>query len=125
MVRLVRCEAVGLSYIRLTHISIYDIINEVIKNFANKLTRDVYDESKSRVSRKLSAELHNKARRLLDQINAAPVLDVLRVPPGNRLEKLAGNFEGFWSVRINDQWRVIFRWLDRDAYDVEIIDYHR
>ncbi|MDA2919096.1 type II toxin-antitoxin system RelE/ParE family toxin [Desulfobacterota bacterium AH_259_B03_O07] len=58
-------------------------------------------------------------------MNAAPRLDLLRVPPSNRLEKLRGNLTGFWSLRVNDQWRIIFRWKNNDALDVEILDYHR
>ena len=61
---------------------------------------------------------------LLKQLNAATTLDFLRVPPGNRLEQLSGNREGQWSIRINDQWRLSFRWLDGTAADVEIVDYH-
>ena len=72
----------------------------------------------------LQEMLHAKARRLLDQVNAATVVDTLRVPPGNRLEKLRGDFAGFWSIRINSQWRVIFRWLNNDSYEVDILDYH-
>jgi len=60
----------------------------------------------------------------LDMIDAAESLDDLRVPPGNRLEKPAGDRKGQYSVRINDQWRICFRWTDGDAYDVEIVDYH-
>ena len=63
-------------------------------------------------------------RRLLDQINAAPTLDMLRIPPSNRLEKLKGDLAGFWSLRINDQWRIVFRWQGQDASDVQVIDYH-
>jgi proteic killer suppression protein len=73
----------------------------------------------------LPRELHGKARRLLDQINAAPILDFLRIPPSNRLEKLRGDLAGYWSLRINEQWRIIFRWEGGDALDVEITDYHR
>lgn len=57
-------------------------------------------------------------------INAAPEINTLRVPPGNRLEALGGNRIGFYSIRINDQWRICFRWFDGNAYDVEIVDYH-
>ncbi|MCP5047063.1 MAG: hypothetical protein GY940_07810 [bacterium] len=96
----------------------------MIKNFADKRTRDVFDGTNSRYSRKLPRKLHPNAQRLLDQINAAPSVNFLRVPPSNRLEKLSGNFEGFWSLRINVQWRVIFRWENNDAFDVRIIDYH-
>jgi proteic killer suppression protein len=73
----------------------------------------------------LPRELHGKARRLLDQINAAPIFDFLRIPPSNRLEKLRGDLAGCWSLRINEQWRIIFRWEGGDALDVEITDYHR
>jgi proteic killer suppression protein len=61
----------------------------------------------------------------LDQLNAAPALEFLRTPPSNRLEKLRGDRTGYWSLRINDQWRIVFRWKDSDALDVEILDYHR
>mgnify|MGYP002336230894 CR=1 FL=1 len=65
-----------------------------------------------------------KAQRLLDQINAALSLDVIRIPPSNRLERLRGNLGAFWSVRVNDQWRIIVKWRDRDAYEVAVLDYH-
>jgi proteic killer suppression protein len=64
------------------------------------------------------------AKRKLELVKAAARLDDLREPPANRLEKLRGNLEGFYSIRINDQWRVIFRWIDGDAYDVRGVDYH-
>jgi proteic killer suppression protein len=57
-------------------------------------------------------------------LDAAETVEDLRVPPGNRLEKLAGDREGQYSIRINDQWRICFRWRDGDAHDVEIVDYH-
>ncbi len=63
-------------------------------------------------------------RRLMDLINAATILDDLRIPPGNRLEALKENYAGFYSVPINDQWRIIFKWLNGDADKVQIIDYH-
>lgn len=62
--------------------------------------------------------------RKLVQLDAATRLDDLRVPPGNRLEKLTGDRAGQYSIRVNDQWRVCFRWVGDDAYDVEIVDYH-
>jgi proteic killer suppression protein len=65
------------------------------------------------------------ARRKLDAVNAAAALGDLKVPPGNRLEALKGARRGQYSIRINGQWRVCFRWRDGDAYDVEIVDYHR
>ncbi|MFT3815456.1 MAG: type II toxin-antitoxin system RelE/ParE family toxin [Acidovorax sp.] len=64
------------------------------------------------------------AMRKLVQLNAATALDFLRVPPGNRLEALQGNRKGQYSIRINDQWRVCFVWLDGNAAQVEIVDYH-
>jgi proteic killer suppression protein len=109
------------------HVDLYiDIryVLAVLTSFADKTTQDIYDGINSRQARKLPSELHDKARRLLDQINAAPTLDVLRIPPSNRLEKLKGDRAGFWSLRINDQWRIIFCWQGQDALDVQVIDYH-
>lgn len=64
------------------------------------------------------------AQRKLAQLDAAATLDFLRVPPGNRLEALRGDRRGTYSIRINDQWRLCFRFADGDAWDVEIVDYH-
>lgn len=96
----------------------------MIRNIRGKTTQDIYDGTNSRQARRVARELHDKVRRLLDQIDAAPNLDFLRIPPSNRLEKLRGGLAGYWSLRINDQWRIIFRWEDKDALDVEITDYH-
>lgn len=96
----------------------------MLRSIADKMTQDIYDGVNSRYARKLSGELHGKARRLLDQINAAPTLSFLRIPPSNRLQKLHGDLAGYWSLRINDQWRIIFRGEGSDALDVEITDYH-
>lgn len=97
----------------------------MLRNIADKATQDIYDGVNSRHARKLPRELQDKALRLLDQINAAPSLEFLRIPPSNRLEKLRGGLSGFWSLRINNQWRIIFQWEGQDALNVEIIDYHR
>jgi len=97
----------------------------MIKNFGDRTAQDIYDGINSRYSRKFPRQLHDKTQRLLDQINASPSLETLRVPPGNKLEKLSGDKKGFWSLRINEQWRIIFRWVDNDFYDVKILDYHR
>ena len=75
-----------------------------------------------RVRRFMSFE--RVAQRKLAQLNAAATLDFLRVPPGNRLEVLWGDRRGSYSIRINDQWRLCFRFVDGDAYDAEIVDYH-
>ena len=74
--------------------------------------------------RKLPPSIHRAALRKLRQLDAATLLDDLRVPPGNRLEKLTGNRAGRHSVGINDPWRICFRWTKGDAHAVEIVDYH-
>jgi|TARA_B100000315_G_scaffold206734_1_gene201263 proteic killer suppression protein len=96
----------------------------VIKKISGKTTRDIYDGVNSKSARNLQKALHPKARRLVDQINSAPSLNFLNIPPGNKLEKLSGDYKGFWSIRINDQWRIVFRWEENNAFDVEIVDYH-
>ena len=70
------------------------------------------------------ADFERIARRKLAQLDAAATLDFLRAPPGNRLEVLRGDRKGSYSIRINNRWRLCFRFVDGDAYDVEIIDYH-
>lgn len=70
------------------------------------------------------ANIERVALRKLEQLNLAQIIDDLRVPPGNRLEALHGDREGIWSIRINDQWRLCFRWENAHALDVEIVDYH-
>jgi toxin HigB-1 len=75
-------------------------------------------------SRKFPGEIQDHALRKLRQLDAAATLEDLRNPPGNRLEILKGNRAGQMSIRINDQWRICFRWTDHDARDVEIVDYH-
>lgn len=75
------------------------------------------------VSRAFPPDIQRTARRKLQQLDAAPCLDALRNPPGNRLEALKGDRAGQWSIRINDQWRICFVW-DDGAHDVEIVDYH-
>ena len=75
-------------------------------------------------SRKLPFEIQAAAIRKLRLINAARKVDDLRVPPGNRLEKLSGRLAGQWSIRINDQWRIVFHWTEGGAENVAIVDYH-
>lgn len=93
----------------------------MIKSFRNKETERLFLRH---FSRRFPANLHRIAWRKLALLDAAERLDELRVPPGNRLEKLSGEREGTYSIRINDQWRVCFRWHEGDAYEVEITDYH-
>lgn len=72
----------------------------------------------------MSAEVQRAAYRKLAILDAAGVLTDLKVPPGNRLEKLSGSRSGQYSIRVNEQWRICFRWSQGDAHDVEIVDYH-
>ncbi len=88
------------------------------------MARDIFDGIDSPLTRRISAELHPKIQRLFDQINTATRIETLRVPPGNRLEKLQGNLKDYWSLRINKQWRILFRWEKDDALDIDIVDYH-
>jgi proteic killer suppression protein len=92
----------------------------MIRTFADKDTEAPFHGN--RVRRFVNMEA--VARRKLVQINAAATLDFLRVPPGNRLEALKGDRAGQYSIRVNDQFRVCFRWRDGDALDVGIVDYH-
>ncbi len=93
----------------------------MIKSFKNRATEKVYSREGSN---KLPRDIQQIALRKLRMINNAKNLNDLRIPPGNRLEKLKGDREGQHSVRINDQWRICFTWRDGDAYVVEITDYH-
>ena len=77
-----------------------------------------------RFSSKLPQDVQRIAQRKLKQLGSAATLDFLRVPPGNRLEQLAGDRKDQWSLRVNDQWRICFYWEGGNAHDVEIIDYH-
>ncbi len=94
----------------------------VIRSFADKETERIFSRQ---FSRKLPPEIQRNARRKLEVLNVAKALDDLRVPPGNRLEKLVGNRQGQHSIRINQRWRICFVWRRGDTYDVEIVDYHR
>ena len=96
----------------------------MIHSIADQLTRDIFDGVNSKASRRFPRELHRKAGLKLDLINAAGALNDLRVPPGNQLEALRGDLKGFHSIRINDQWRIIFKWVDNNAEEVQIVDYH-
>jgi len=93
----------------------------VIKNFKDDETQKIYQRQRSR---KLPSDIQQVALRKLRMINNSVTINDLRVPPANRLEKLSGNRAGQWSIRINDQWRVCFRWEGSDALDVEVTDYH-
>lgn len=93
----------------------------MIKSFRDRDTERLF---RREPVKKLGAGVQRAALRKLRMIDAAMILDDLRVPPGNRLEKLRGDREGQHSIRINQQWRVCFRWRAGNAYEVEIVDYH-
>jgi len=93
----------------------------MIRSFCDREAECIFAR---RAGSRLARPLQRAALRKLLLIDAADALDDLRVPPGNRLEKLVGDREGQHSIRINDQWRVCFRWKDGDAHDVAIVDYH-
>ena len=94
----------------------------MIKSFNDFEAEQIF---KGFLSRKLPPEIQNTSRRKLRMIDNAEIYEDLRIPPGNNLEQLKGNLEGFSSIRINDQWRIVFRWKDGGAYEVRIIDYHK
>lgn len=93
----------------------------MIITFHNEATEQVWQGS---FTKKLPNQIQAIARRKLRMINNARVIDDLRIPPANCLEKLSGNRDGQWSIRINDQWRVCFLWDSGNASRVEICDYH-
>ena len=89
-----------------------------------RATSDLYHGISSSRVRRLPSQITETGLYKLDILNAAQSLDDLRSPPGNRLEPLKGDFKGFHSIRINAQWRIVFRWEASNAHDVQIIDYH-
>jgi proteic killer suppression protein len=93
----------------------------MIRSFADRNTARLFDRE---AVRRFPAALQRTMLRKLVALDATETLDDLRVPPGNRLEKLTGDRTGQYSIRVNGQWRVCFRWHDGDAYDVELVDYH-
>ena len=96
----------------------------MIVDYGNKLAQDLVEENNSKEVRGFPAELIRSARKKLNMIHAAINVEDLRFPPGNRLEKLKGNLSEFYSIRINDQYRVRFIFKDSNAYTVYVEDYH-
>ncbi len=94
----------------------------MIKSFGSKETKKIWDGIRST---KLPNEIQQIARRKLRMINNSIDLKDLQIPPSNRLEKLSGSLKEYYSIRINDQWRIRFKWIDGHSYEVEIIDYHK
>ena len=97
----------------------------MIESFGSALAEDLFYDRKSRSTKPFPNELRRIARRKLLYLHEAADLQDLRVPPGNRLEALKGNLKGFHSIRINDQWRLVFRRSGGQSHDVQIVDYHR
>ncbi len=93
----------------------------MIKSFANRRTQELYITGKAK---RFPTDIAKRAARKLEYIDLAVRVDDLRTPPGNRLHMLEGDREGQYSISINDQWRICFRFVAGDAYDVEVCDYH-
>ena len=93
----------------------------MIKSFGNKQTEKIYQGE--RIA-KLPLEIQRIGLRKLIMLDQSQDIKDLTIPPSNRLEKLKGNMKAYHSIRINDQWRIIFKWINNNAFDVEIIDYH-
>lgn len=93
----------------------------MIISFGDKETEKIWNGT---VSKKLPREIQEIARRKLRMLNNAVDLNDLKIPPANRLEKLKGNLNDYHSVRINNQWRIIFKWQNGNAFETQIVDYH-
>ncbi len=94
----------------------------MIKSFSDKYTEELFNRQKVK---KFPPSILKVAYRKLLLIDAVERIEDLRVPPGNRLEKLFGDLSGKYSIRINNQWRIVFEWKENNAYEVKIIDYHK
>jgi len=101
------------------HVTRY--ILDVIKTFADRRTQELYSRG---TAKRVPPDILKRARRKLEYVDLAMTLDDLRVPPGNRLHALGGDRQGQFAICVNDQWRICFRFVDGDAYDVEFCDYH-
>ena len=96
----------------------------MITGFGDQTTQDLFDGVNSKEARRIPKSLWSVVARKLDMINTAHELRDLSAPPGNRLEALKGNLKGFYGIRINDQYRIIFKWSAGNAYEVKVTDYH-
>lgn len=96
----------------------------MILSFGDQATEDLFHGAQTKAVRKIPNNIWSVARRKLDMVNAAYVLSDLKIPPNNRLEALKGNLRGFHSIRINQQYRIIFKWIEGNAKEVQITDYH-
>lgn len=101
-----------------------DIIKiRMIESFGDRATEDLYHGNMTARVKRIPKDILPAALRKMDLLNAAHVLDDMKAPPGNRLETLRGDLKGFHSIRVNDRWRIVFRWSG-GAHDVSLIDYH-
>jgi proteic killer suppression protein len=96
----------------------------VISSFGDATTADIFHGSDSKAARKVSRELWARVQQKLDLLNACTSIEDLRVPPANRLEKLRGNFAGFYSIRVNKQYRIVFKFASGTCEEVRCTDYH-
>jgi proteic killer suppression protein len=96
----------------------------MIVSFHDQTTEDIYNGEDTKAARKIPKDIWPVARRKLDMINAANDVNDLKSPPGNRLEKLKGNLAGKYSIRVNDQYRIVFEFANGNASDVWLTDYH-
>ena len=96
----------------------------MIKTFKDKITEALFDGINNKQTRRIPRELHHAIQEKLDYLNYASSLEDLRFPPSNRLEALTGNLKDYYSIRINQQWRIIFNWQAGFADNVQVIDYH-
>jgi proteic killer suppression protein len=96
----------------------------VIRTLADEATRDIWNGVNSKAARHIPRQLWPIVRRKLDQIDAVTRVDDLKVPPGNRVRALEGDLRGWHAVRLNDQYRIVFRFAGADAFDVRCTDYH-
>lgn len=105
----------------MTHNTTSVTISGMIVSFADKETEALFRRDRVR---RIDPRIQPAALRKLRYLDAAASLDDLKVPPGNRLEALKGDKTGQYSIRVNDQWRIVFRWQDGSAHDVSVVDYH-
>lgn len=96
----------------------------MISSFGDKRTGDLFHGRSTAAVRRIATDIRAAVLRKLDLVQGAEKLIDIRSPPGNRLEALSGDLSGFYSIRVNDQWRIIFRWESDKAHDVKLVDYH-
>ena len=96
----------------------------MIVSFGDKTTEDIFNGVNTKAARKIAANLWSRVQSKLDLLNASTTLNDLRVPPSNHLEKLKGDWAEFYSIRVNDQYRIVFRFMNSNAIDVQCTDYH-